>query len=72
MWSTSLSMDISGIHLQTQRCMQNSCKWTGGHNQPRRIYRPMKNSVRGRTRGKNRSVRRTGPALGGWGTEAGV
>ena len=22
MWSTSLSRDISGIHLQTQKCMQ--------------------------------------------------
>ena len=24
MWSTSLSMDTSGIHLQTQKCMQNT------------------------------------------------
>ena len=24
MWSTSLSMDKSGIHLQTQKCMQNT------------------------------------------------
>ena len=24
MWSTSVSMDISGIHLQTQKCMQNT------------------------------------------------
>ena len=22
-WSTSVSMDTSGIHLQTQKCMQN-------------------------------------------------
>jgi len=25
MWSTSLSMDTSGIHPQTQKCMQNTC-----------------------------------------------
>ena len=24
MWSTSLSRDTSGIHLQTQKCMQNT------------------------------------------------
>jgi len=24
MWTTSLSTDISGIHLQTQKCMQNT------------------------------------------------
>ena len=30
MWSASLSMDTSGIHLQTQKCMQNtSWEWTG-------------------------------------------
>ena len=30
MWSTSLSMDTSGIHLQTQKHMQNtSWEWTG-------------------------------------------
>ena len=23
-WSTSLSMDTSGIHLQKQKCMQNT------------------------------------------------
>ena len=23
-WSTSLSMDTSGIHLQTQKCIQNT------------------------------------------------
>ena len=31
-----------------------------------RIYRPTQNSVGGRNWGRNRSVRRTGPALGGW------
>ena len=29
-WSTSLSTDISGIHLQAQKCMQNTSReWTG-------------------------------------------
>ena len=45
-WSTSLSTDTSGIHLQTQKWMQNtSWKWTGVPDQQKRIYRPMQNSV---------------------------
>lgn len=29
MWSTSLTTDTSEIHLQTQKCMQNtSSEWT--------------------------------------------
>ena len=38
----------------------------GGPDQRKRIYRTMQNSV-GRTRGKNRSVSKTGPTLSGWG-----
>ena len=45
-WSTSLSMDTSGIHLQTQKCIQNtSWEWTGVPDQWKRIYRTMQNSV---------------------------
>ena len=43
--NTSLSTDASGIHLQTQKCMQNTnweCTWVYG--QQKRIYRPMQNS----------------------------
>ena len=37
-WSTSLSTGTSGIHLQTQTCMQNtSWEWTGGPDL-KRIY----------------------------------
>ena len=53
-WSTSLSMDTSGIHLQTQKCMQNtSWEQTGGPDQQKRIYRPTQNSVGRRKWGKN-------------------
>ena len=39
MWSTSLSTDTSGIHLQTQKCMQNtSWEQTGVPDQRKRIY----------------------------------
>ena len=45
-WSTSLSSDTSGIHLQTQKCMQNtSWERTGVPDQRKRIYRPTKNLV---------------------------
>ena len=68
MWSTSLSKDTSGIHLQTQNCMKNTSRdWTGEPDQQKRIYRTMQNVVEGRNWGKNRSVSRPGPALGGWG-----
>ena len=41
-WSTSLSSDTSGIHLQTQKCMQNtSWEQTGVPDQWKRIYRIM-------------------------------
>ena len=44
-WNTSLSTDTSGIHLQTQKCMQNtSWEWTGVHDQQKRMYRPTQNS----------------------------
>ena len=68
MWSTFLSMVISGIYLQTQKCMQNtSWEQTGVPDQWKRIYRTMQNSVGWRNWGKNRSVSRTGPALSKWG-----
>ena len=39
-WSTSLSTHTSGIHLQTQKCMQNtSWEQTGGPDQQKRLYR---------------------------------
>ena len=44
-WNTSLSTDISVIHLQTQKCMQNtSWEWTGAHHQQKRMYRPTQNT----------------------------
>ena len=67
-WSTSLSMDTSGIHFQTQKCMQNtSWEWTGVPDQWKRTYRTTQNSVGWRNWEVNRSVSGTGPALGGWG-----
>ena len=67
-WSTSLSTDTSGIHLQTQKCMKNtSWEWTGVPDQRKRIYRTTQNLVELGTRGKKRGVSRTGPAFGEWG-----
>ena len=78
MWSTSLSMDASATHLQTQKCRQNTCgEWTGVSDKWTRIYRTMQNSVGQRNWcgvGGNKGVSRTRPALGrgaGGGTEAG-
>ena len=52
---------------QTQKGMQNhSWEQAGVPDQWKRIQRTTHNLV-GRTRGKNRSVSRTGPALGRWG-----
>ena len=47
MWRTSLSTDTSGIHLPTQKCMQNtSWESTGVPDQRKRIYRTMQNSLK--------------------------
>ena len=45
MWSTSLSMDMSAIHLQIQKCLQNS-SWeqTRVPDHWKRIYRTTQNS----------------------------
>ena len=52
-WSTCLSMDTSGIHPQTQKCMQNtSWERTGVPAQWKRIYRTMQNSVGRRNYGE--------------------
>ena len=67
-WSTSLSTDISGLHLQTQKCMQNTNREpTGVPDQRKRIYRPPQNSVGWRNYGVKWSVSWTGSALSGWG-----
>ena len=44
MWSTTLSTDTSGIHLQTQKCVQNT-NWesTGLTDQQKRIHRSTQN-----------------------------
>ena len=69
MWSISLSTDISGLHLQTQKCMQNtSWEQTGGPDLWRRRHRTTHNLIGWRNRGKDGSVGRTGPAIGWWGT----
>ena len=48
-WGASLSMDTPGTHLQTQKCMQNTCwEQTGVPDQRKRIYRIMRNSIGGR------------------------
>ena len=45
-WSTSLSTDTSGIHLQTQKCLQNtSWEQAGVPDHRKRIYRTTQNSV---------------------------
>ena len=66
-WSTFLSTDTSGIHLQTQKCLQNT-SWdlTGVHDQWEGIYRTTKFSRMKELGGGGRSVNRPGPALGGW------
>ena len=65
MWSTSLSMDTSGIHLQTQKCMQNTSESGQEYLISGEEYiEPCKTQQDERTRGKNRSVSSTGPALG--------
>ena len=52
-WSTSLSTDTSGIHLQTQKFMHNtSWEWTGVPDQWKIIYRPTQNSVGWRNSGE--------------------
>ena len=53
MWSTSLSSDTSGIHLQTQKCIQNTIwEWTGGPDQGKRIYGTTQNSIQQRNEGE--------------------
>ena len=71
-WSTFLSTDTLGIHLQTHKCLQNT-GWerTRVPDHWKRIYRTMQNS-RMKELGENRSVSRTGTSFGRWGTEAGV
>ena len=67
MWCTSLSKNTLGIHLQTQKGMQNtSWEQTGAPDQGKNIYGTKENSVGWRNWGENRSVSRTGPALGRW------
>jgi len=59
-WSPSLSIDTSGTHLQTQKCLQNiSWEWTGGPDQWKRIYRSMQNLV-----GQRNSEGKTGGLVG--------
>ena len=62
-------LDTSGAHLQTQKCMKNTAEsrqeyLTSGreHTDPRKTRQDEE------SRGKNRSVSRIGPALGGWGS----
>ena len=43
--STSLFIDTSGIHLQTQKCMQHQLRADRSPDQWKRIYRTMQNSV---------------------------
>ena len=65
-WSISLSTDTSGINLQTRKCIQNpSWEQAGVPDQWKIKHRPTQNSVG--TRGRKRSVSRTGPALSWWG-----
>ena len=67
-WSLSLSTLISRIHLQTQKCVENtSWEQRGVPGQQNRIYGTMQNSVGWRNWRGNRSVSRTGLALSGWG-----
>ena len=68
MWSTSLSMDTSGMHLQTI----SACRTPAESGQEyltsgKEYIEPCKTGLDEGIRGKNRSVSRTGPALGGWG-----
>ena len=66
-WSISLSTVTSGMHLQTRACrtpVESGQEYlTSGkqYTEPHKIQQEIG------TRRKNRSVSRTGPALGGWG-----
>ena len=73
MWSTSLSTDTSGMHLQTEKYMQNtSWEHTGVPDQWKRIYRSMKNSVGWRNWGKTAVLVGLNLPSVDMGTEAGV
>ena len=72
-WSTSLSTDTRGTHLQTQKCMQNtSWKRTGVPDQWERIYRTTQNLVGWRNQGERQELVGLGLPSAGGGTEAGV
>ena len=66
MWSISVFMDTTGMHLQTQKCIQNtSWECAGVPDQQKEFIDPHKTQYDEGTRVKNRS--KTGPALGKWG-----
>ena len=67
MWSTSLSTDASGIHLQTQECTWNT-SWVDRSTWPeeKNIHNHTKFGRTKELGGKTR-VSRTGAALSGWG-----
>ena len=63
-----LSTDGSGIHLQTQKLLQDtSWEQTGNLDHCKGIYRSMQNLARQMKEEKNQRVSRTGSIPGGWG-----
>ena len=66
MWSTSLLGYIRNTPSDTEVHAEHQLRADRSTCPVERIYRPTQNSVGGRNWGRNRSVRRTGPALGGW------
>ena len=69
MWSTSLSTDTSGIHLQTQKCFQSTrWEWAGVPDHHKEYISHVKLGRRKELGdGGNRSVCKAGPALSWWG-----
>ena len=66
-WSTSLSMDTSGIYLQTQNILQNTFwEWARVPDHWKIIYKPLKNSRR-KEWGGERRMSKSAPDFGRWG-----
>ena len=71
--STSLSTDTSGIIFRHRSAFRTPAESGQEYLTSGKEYIvPRKTQYDEETSGKNRSVSRTGPALSGWGTEAGV
>ena len=69
MWSTSLSMDTSGMHLQTISACRTPAESGQEYLTSGKEYTEPCNTTK--EGGGNRSLSRPGPALGRWGNKQG-